>query len=146
MAKTTTYSFLDLVGSISHPTLGYYVFSGEGAGSVNVTKATDRTAHDVASDGSVMVSKIAGNNGSISIECQQTSPVHRWLCDWFNALWTLPTEEWATTSILLKNKSTGTSHKCAGVSPQKEADTPYQQQGQRVTWTLMCAEIENQPY
>lgn len=142
MAKTT-YSFTDLVGSISHSTVGNYVFTGEGVGSVSVQKSTDRTAHDVAADGSVMVSKIAGNNGSITIECQQTSPLHFWLLDWFNKLWNAQTTAWATTTILLRNKTTGGSHVCTGVSPQKEADVPYQSQGQRVTWTLMAADILN---
>lgn len=141
----STYSFLDLAGSVSHPSVGYYVFNGEGAGSISITKATDRTAHDIAADGSVMVSKIGGNNGSITIECQQTSPLHKWLLAWSTALWQLPTSEWAETTILLRNASTATSHICRGVTYQKDADSPYQAQGQRVTWTLMCAEIINTP-
>lgn len=145
MPQHTTYSFSDTVGSIQHPSVGVFIFDGTGVGSVTVTKATDRTAHDIASDGSVMISKIPGNNGSITIECQQTSPIHKWLLKWFNALWLLDTQEWATTTILLRNNVTGISHAAKGVSPQKEADIPYQAQGQRVTWTLMCAEIINAP-
>ena len=53
MANTTTYSFTDLAGSISHPTLGFYLFDGTGVGSVTISKANDRSAHDVAADGSV---------------------------------------------------------------------------------------------
>jgi hypothetical protein len=143
--KHTTYSFLDLAGSIHHPVVGDYLFTGEGVGSVSVSKVTDRSSHDVASDGSIMVSKIAGNNGTVTIEAQQTSPLQKWLQDWFNQLVALPTSEWATTSILLKNTSTGGSHLCTGVSPQKEGDVPYQAQGSRVTWTLMCADIQNNP-
>nr|DAV21116.1 MAG TPA: Protein of unknown function (DUF3277) [Caudoviricetes sp.] len=143
--EVTTYSFTDLAGSISHPTFGAYLFDGTGIGSVTISKATDRTAHDVAADGSVMVSKIAGNNGTLTIECQQTSAIHKWLLAWFNVLWQLPTSEWASTSITLRNSATGTRHIISGVSPQKEPDTPYQSQGQRVTWNLMCAEITNLP-
>ena len=66
--EITTYSFADLVGSISHPKLGIYMFDGTGVGSVTISKTSDRTAHDVASDGSVMVSKVAGNNGTITID------------------------------------------------------------------------------
>lgn len=143
--EQTTYSFTDLAGSISHPTFGSYIFDGTGVGSVTVTKSTDRTTHDIAADGSVMVSKIAGNNGAVSIEVQQTSSIHKWLLAWFNALWQLPTSEWASTSIMLRNTATGTRHICSGISPQKEPDTPYQAQGQRVTWTLLCAEITNLP-
>lgn len=143
--ELTTYSFADLAGSINHPTFGPYLFDGTGVGSVTVAKATDRTAHDVAADGSVMVSKIAGNNGTVTIECQQTSAIHKWLSAWFNALWQLPTSEWASTSMTLRNTATGTRHIISGISPQKEPDTPYQSQGQRVSWTLMCAEITNLP-
>lgn len=143
--EVTTYSFTDLAGSISHPTFGAYLFDGTGIGSVTISKATDRTAHDVAADGSVMVSKIAGNNGTVTIECQQTSAIHKWLLAWFNVLWQLPTSEWASTSLTLRNSATGTRHIISGVSPQKEPDTPYQSQGQRVSWTLMCAEITNLP-
>ena len=140
--ELTTYSF---AGSINHPTFGSYLFDGTGVGSVTVSKATDRTAHDIAADGSVMVSKIAGNNGTVTIECQQTSAIHKWLSAWFNALWQLPTSEWASTSMTLRNTATGTRHIISGISPQKEPDTPYQSQGQRVSWTLMCAEITNLP-
>lgn len=139
----TTYSFSDLVGSIHSSLVDDFVFTGEGAGSVTVSKSTERTTHDVAADGSIMVSKIAGNNGVINIEVQQTSPLHVWLEKWFAALWASASTNWAETSILLVNTVTGTSHVCKGVSPAKEADMPYQAQGQRVTWTLMCADITN---
>lgn len=138
----STYSFLDLSGSISHPTIGSYLFTGEGVGDINISMSTDRSSHDVASDGSVMVSKIAGNNGTITITAQQTSPLHFWLLDWYNTLWNLPTSEWATTSMLLRNTSTGGSHTIKGISPQKVGDIPYQQQGQRITWTLMAVDIQ----
>lgn len=140
---TTTYGFTDLVGSIHSDLVGDFIFTGEGVGSVSVSKSTERSAQDVAADGSVMVSKIAGNNGTVTIEVQQAAPLHFWLLNWFNAHWAAKTSNWATTTMLLKNTSTGGSHVCSGVSPQKEADVPYQSQGQRVTWTLMCADITN---
>ena len=141
----TTYSFLDLVGSIHSGVAGDYIFTGEGAGSISVSKSTERSSHDVAADGSIMVSKNAGNNGSIIIEMQQTAPLHTWRLKRVQAFWGAATSEWAKTTILLENSSTGGSHVCTGVSPNKEADVPYQAQGQRVTWTLMCADIINNP-
>ena len=72
----TTYSFTDLVGSIHSDVVGDFIFTGNGVGSVSVSKATERTSHDIAADGSVMISKIAGNNGTVTIETQQTSPLH----------------------------------------------------------------------
>lgn len=141
----STYSFLDVVGSIHSDLLDDYIFTGQGVGSISIAKSTERTAHDIAADGSVMVSKIAGNNGTVTIEVQQTSPLHKWLLRWFQTLYNSPTSQWAATQMLIKNVHTGTSHVCTGVSPSKEPDTPYQAQGGRVTWQLMCADIVNNP-
>lgn len=143
--KTSTYSFLDLSGAIAHPLFGAFVFTGEGAGEVSVSMATERTAHDLAADGSVMVSKLAGRNGTITVSAQQTSDLHKWLLAWFNFLELADTSEWAKTAVTLRNTADGTSHFANGVSPQKVPDKPYQAQGQRVTWVLMAAEIINLP-
>jgi hypothetical protein len=140
---TTTYSFLDLSGAIAHPLMGAYTFSGEGAGEVRVSMLTDKTVHDVAADGTVMVSKVAGNNGSISITCQQTSNLHKWLMAWYNLLMFSDTTQWAETAATLRNTSDGTSHIVNGISPQKVPDKSYQSQGQRVTWVLMAADIQS---
>ena len=144
-ATTSTYSFLDLSGAVAHPTFGAYTFNGQGVGSVSVSMATDRSSHDIAADGSIMVSKIAGNNGSVTIECQQTSNIHKWLLAWFNFLVISDTSEWAKTTALLRNTSDGSSHVISGISPQKVPDKPYQAQGQRVTWTLLAADVQNLP-
>ena len=141
--NNTTYSFLDLSGAIAHPGVGAYTFTGEGIGSVVVAMATDKTVHDVAADGSVMISKIAGNNGSISVSCQQTSNIHKWLMAWYNYLMIADTDEWAQMSILLRNTSDGTSHIASGVSPSKVPDKSYQAKGQMVQWLLMAADIQS---
>ena len=144
-AALSTYSFLDVVGSIHCDLLDDYTFTGKGVGSITISKSTERTQHDIAADGSVMVSKIAGNNGTVTIEVQQTSPLNIWLNKWFQTLWNSKTSKWADTTILIQNTHLGTSHVCMGVSPSKEPDTPYQSQGGRVTWQLMCADIVNNP-
>src|SRR5664280_2930675 len=98
-----TYSFLDLAGVITHPDLGAYTFTGEGVGQVDVSMAEINTVHEVAADGTVMISKIAGNQGTVTVHCQQTSLVHKWLLAWYNALkFTLPTSAWAQTAMLLR--------------------------------------------
>lgn len=82
----STYSFTDITATISHPSYGSYSLEGEGIGDMTISKVTDRTAHDVAADGHIMVSKIAGNNGNITINAQQTSGLHNWLQGLFNYL------------------------------------------------------------
>jgi hypothetical protein len=137
----STYSFSDLAGVISHPTAGSFVFTGQGAGEVHVNMVTERSTHDVAADGSIMVSKISGNNGSITINVQQTSDLHLWLLRSFNLLWFSDANMWAVMGIKLRNVRTGTSHLATGVSFQRIPDLPYQAQGQRVSWVLMAADI-----
>ncbi len=145
MAEYTTYSFLDLSGALVHPDLGAYIFTGQGTGQVTVTMDTERTAHNVAADGTVMVSKIAGHNGKIQIQCQQTSNVHKWLLAAENALYIADTDAWAEMSAALRNSSDGTSHIITGMSFGKVPDKVYQPEGQMVTWTLWAANIQNIP-
>ena len=68
---TTTYSFSDVSLVLSHPSVGKCTITGEGVGSVTVSRANDNTQHDVAADGSVMVSKIHTKNGTIAIAIQR---------------------------------------------------------------------------
>mgnify|MGYP003289769635 CR=1 FL=1 len=81
----------------------------------------------------------------VGVEVGIPNVLQKWLQNWFNQLVALPTSEWAQTSVLLKNTSTGGSHLLTGVSPQKEGDVPYQAQGSRVTWVLMAADVQNNP-
>jgi hypothetical protein len=139
----TTYSFLDLSGAIAHPSFGAYLFTGEGVGEVQVAMSTEKTAHDVAADGSIMVSKVAGDNGTLTIQCQQTSAVHKYLLSAYNFLKNSDTSDWAKMAATLRNVSDGTSHIATGISFQKVPDKSYQAQGQKVSWVLMCADIQN---
>lgn len=141
--RHSTYSFLDLAGAISHPffPLGVFQFTGEGVGSITVEMSSERSLHDVAADGSIMISKMAGNNGVITIECQQTSLVHKYLLNLFNYVWQADTNQWAMIAIALRNISDGTSHICTGVSFNKKGAKSYKREGQQVTWTLMAADI-----
>jgi len=143
MGETTTYSFTDLSGALAHPDLGAYIFTGEGVGQIMVTMSTDKSAHNVAADGTIMVSKIAGHNGQIQIQCQQTSAIHKWLLAAYNALYLGDTDAWAQMAATIRNTSDGTSHVVTGASFQKAADKTYAAQGGMVTWTLFAADIQS---
>ena len=145
--RHTTYSFLDLGGVIMHPMYagGPFQFTGEGTGNVTVSMSTDRSHQDIAADGSIMLSKIAGNNGQIQIECQQTSAVHKYLTALYGWLITEGSEKWGMMSVALRNAVHGNSHFASGVSFVKLPDESYQAQGQKVTWVLMAADIVKMP-
>ena len=138
-----TYSFQDTDISIYSLAVGNFSASGEGVGSVAVTMANDRTVHEMAADGSVLVSKIKTRNGTIALMVQQTSGIHSFLTKLANYLETAPADQWATSVITIRSKSTGESITCKGISPQKTPDKSYQANGQNITWNLMSADIQH---
>lgn len=142
MPKHSTYSFTDINATIQCPGYGSYSVQGEGVGDVNVSKNTDRTVHDVAADGSVMASKIAGNNGSVTINAQQTSSLHKFLQGLFNYCWQADTSEWTSISMTIEAPKMGKTYYCAGGSFVKEPDEPLQSQGQRVAWSILFVDIQ----
>lgn len=139
--KFTTYSFEDVTGSFAHPSVGAASTTGAGVGSITIAMAGDKTAHDKASDGNVMISKLAGKNGTISVTVQQTSELHKYLLKWYNYIDSASASEFALMNLTIKSNILGDSTVCTGVSPQKLADRPYEAQGQMITWPLMAAEI-----
>jgi hypothetical protein len=139
----TTYSFLDLSGVIAHPLGGTMNFTGLGTGQVTVSMAQERSAIETAADGSVMISKLAGNNGSIQIQCQQTSFVHKFLLELYNKLIIAGPDQWAQAAVLLRNISDGTSHVATGVCFSKIPDKLYTRQGQMITWSLLAGDIQS---
>lgn len=138
----TTYSFEDVTVTISHDDVGQFVAQGAGLGSITTTMATDRSSHDVSADGSVMVSKIKGRNGSHAIQVQQTSDLNKWLMRLYNYLETASASVWAGITIIIRSPGMQDLIVSHGVSFQKLPDRPYQAQGQQVTWNLMAADIQ----
>jgi len=139
--STTTYSFGDVALVISHPAVGQYVAHGVGLGTITITMSTERTAHDVSADGSIMVSKIEGNNGSMAIQIQQTSEFNKWLLNLYNYLLTAPSSEWAQISSTVRSPNMGDLVIASDVSFQQRAELSYQAQGQQRTWNMMAADI-----
>jgi hypothetical protein len=127
---STTYSFKDLSGAFIHPLVGSYPLGGGNVGLGQI------------------VSYIAGDNGSVSIEVQQTSDLHTFLLGWFNACKTAADAGnvtlWAAGALSVRNILDGSSHAMTGVSPGKVPDKTYASQGGKVTWVLPCAKIINE--
>jgi hypothetical protein len=141
----STYSFQNIIATISHPNVGKYVASGEGIGSINITMSDDRTVQDVAADGSIMSSKVRSRRGTITLTIQQTSALNKWLMKWFNYLEMANASEWTDTNINIRDTNAGDTTTAIGVAPQKQADRPYQANGQQVTWNLLAADIQQDP-
>ncbi|KKQ88300.1 MAG: hypothetical protein UT13_C0002G0009 [Candidatus Pacebacteria bacterium GW2011_GWF2_38_9] len=137
----TTYSFQDVNIIFNHPSVGQYIMNGQGIGSLSVSKAQTKTVHDIAADGNIMVSRIPGENGSVSITMQQISDFHAWLQKYYNYVSVAGASEWTRATIELISRGTTETMHISGVSPEKAADRPYQAQGQNVTWNFMATTI-----
>lgn len=144
----TIYSFKDLSGSFTHPMVGVYPLNGGniGLGQVTVTMSVEKSVIDVAADGSIMISYIAGDNGTVTIEVQQTSAFHDYLLTWYNAIKTAAdlgdVHLWASAAMTLRNVVDGTTHIVTGVCPSKIPDKVYAAQGGKITWTLLAADSQ----
>jgi hypothetical protein len=145
-----TYSFKDLTGVIVNAATGVtIVLSGGnvGFGELTITMTTARTAQDVAADGTVMPSYLAGDNGTVAINVQQTSGLHHQLLDLYNLLVLAANNDdvsgWASTQMSFRTILDGSIHVLTGVSFEKIPDKPYHASGQRITWNLMAANIQN---
>jgi len=144
----TVYSFKDLTGAFTHSLAGAFILNGQiGMGQVVIHMATEKTAQDTAADGTVQISAIAGDSGTIAIECQQTSDLHKFLLIWANIVKTALNNNdisaFATASILLRNVVDGSGHTVSGISPQNIPDKTYASQGGKVNWVLMAADIQS---
>lgn len=150
MGLGVTYSFKDLVGTLTNPTFGVTIpFTGgnQGVGSITIRMSQDRTSHEVAADGTVMPTYSAGDNGEVDVEVQQTSPIHHQLLALFNLQITAANDEdvsgWASSQLAFRTILDQSTHILTGVSFKKTPDKPYHTQGQRITWNLMAANIVN---
>ena len=150
MGIGVTYSFKDLVGVLTNAVFVTSIpLSGGnvGLGQVTITMTTERTVHDVAADGTVMVSYQAGDNGMVDLEMQQTSPVHHQLLGLYNLCVQQANADnllgWAATVISIRTLLDGSTHVLSGVSFAKIPDKPYQAAGQKVKWSLMAANVVN---
>lgn len=141
MARVYTYSFEDTSLTISHPGFGTYTAYGTGIGDIAISYANDVTYHNVAADLAVVVSKWVARNGNVQMNILQSSDFNEWLKKFAAFLEEAPTDQFALATIDIKNKSTGDTYHCTGVSHQKRADNSFQSQAQNRTWTMMCANI-----
>ncbi len=139
MPNTTTYSFANAALVISHPALGQYTATGTGIGTISITPTTDRTAHDVAADGSVMISKVEGANATIALNIQQTSYFNAWLQRAFNYAVQAAPSEWAAFTATLRAPNQKLTISLKGLSFQNNPARQLQAQGQEGAWSMMAA-------
>lgn len=150
MGQGRTYSFKSLTGVLTNPTFGVTIpLTGGniGVGSFTIRMTMTRTTQDVAADGTVMPSYVAGDNGEVDVQVQETSAIHSQLLALYNQAVRAANNDdvsgWADTQISFTFLIDGSIHTLTGVSFDKIPDKPYEAQGQKMTWKLLAANIVN---
>jgi hypothetical protein len=150
VSQGLTYSFKSLTGVLTNPIFGTTIpLTGGniGNGSITIRMTTERTVQDVAADGTVMPSYIAGDNGEVDIVVQETSALHKALLSLYNLAVLAANNDdvlgWAATAISFVFLIDGSTHTLTGVSFGKIPDKPYEAAGQKITWKLLACQIIN---
>lgn len=147
---STSYSFKSVAGAFTDPDAGTFPFQGQqGLKQITINNATERTAHDTASDGTVMVSYISGASGSAEIEVQQNSTLHQFLVNWANIKYVQAeggggSSNFASAALKVIDLINGAVHTLTGISPAKIPDKNYTAAGGFVTWRLLAAQVTTQ--
>jgi hypothetical protein len=136
----TVYSFLDLSGSMAHPLVGSYVFTGQGVGQITITFDHERDFHEIDVYGTVLVGQIPADNGKIQIQCQQSSNCHSWLGYAYTKVMNEVLIEWARMNFILRNVISGDTFEARGVSFTNFPEEIHTAQGGLVTWVLSFAD------
>jgi hypothetical protein len=138
----TTYSFADVVCTITFPLFPSVALNGQGVGEIALSYVNNNTAQEIAADGSIMTTKILADNAHVTISIQQSSAAHHTLKQMFNVQYNSLSANWAQGVITVSSPTlTLDQITCTGVAFEKRADQPYQQQGQKVTWMFMAANM-----
>src|ERR1039457_779601 len=146
----STYSFADVSGSFQHPIAGVTLLSGGniGLGKFTISMTAEQTTMEATADGTVIISAIENDIGSMTIEMNQSSSLHSFLLGWYNAISTLKklgdVTNWATACISLRAMLDGSFHTLTGVAPGKVPAKTYGANSAVIIWTLLAASVINE--
>lgn len=136
-----TYSFENCSLSFTHPDLRTYSMYGAGLGSVTVSRQNPITFHEVSSDLSVLVSRSAKKNGTLTVRVLQASEANDYLNMLCNYLETCPVDRFARGSAVLESASTGEVWRCKGLTHHQIPDRSYNASGGMVEYEFYVAEL-----
>ncbi len=147
----STYSFKDGQGTVSLPNIDTALLIGGatlGVGQITFEQADNVSENDVSADGAVMTSAMLAPNGTVVIEVQQTSDIHKALLAWYNSLVSSmqlgDVSNWTAAAVYWFNSVDGTSHTALGVCPQKNPAKAYAKRGAMIAWTLMAQSLTSE--
>lgn len=138
----TVWSFNDCVTTItSDYSAEPFVFEGSGADSITFDKGQGRATTQVAADGHVVFSSIAGEQGTVTIESQQTSQLHQYLQSLYNKSRTGASSKRASLMIDSVNNISGDRVVCSYGIFAGEPAAANSKEVQNRSWQILFADV-----
>jgi hypothetical protein len=134
----TTYSFLDVVATLSAPTgsidLGYG--AGTAPEGITVEMLEDKDAMAVGSDGDVMHSLRASNAGRITVRLLKTSPTNNLLSIMYNAQRLVPSV-WGNNIVSVRDILQGDTNVLSKAAFTRQGHITYAQDANMNEWSFI---------
>ncbi len=136
------YSLADTHAVLSHPSVGKGNLHRGGMGKSVVSRSGDLPSHTATADGYVVVNRLKSDNGQITLEVPQNSAADNFLRRWADYLRGVQiTEEFAKSTMTIKDTAGGLTITATGVTPQKIPDRSWDRTAANLTYTLLAASI-----
>ncbi len=137
------YSPADTKTVLSHPQVGQASLHQGGIGKITVSRSGDLSSHTTTADGYVVVNRLKSVHGQITIEVPQNSAADLFLRKWATYLQSVKaTEQFAASTLTVKDTAGGITLVCSGVTPQKIPDRTFDRLSTNLTYTLLAASVK----
>jgi hypothetical protein len=132
-----TYSFQDIVGSITGPggTIPIGSGSGAGEGGITITASADKNVMMIGADGSGMNSLIADSSVEVKVTLLKTSPVNAFLQQMYNYQVGSSLTHGQNT-ISFADVARGDLIVCSNAAFKKQPELTYAKEGGEVEWSF----------
>lgn len=138
-----TYSFMDVVASLTGPTgsLDFGYGSANSEEGITVTMAESKNTMTIGADGEGQHSLSAGKSGTVTINLLKTSPVNKKLSLMYNAQ-SVSSALWGNNVIVIRNTSSGDLVTARACAFQKQPDFNNPKVAGMVAWVFDAIKID----
>lgn len=139
----STYSFLDITGSMTGPTgvIDLGAGSANSEEGITVSMVENKNTMTIGADGEGMHSLHAGKAGTVTVNLLKTSPVNKKLSLAYNAQ-SVSSALWGNNVFVFRNTASGDIMTARGGAFQKHPDWQNAKEGGTVAWVFDCIKID----
>lgn len=143
MITGSTYSFLDVSGTIAGPSLMASFGNSAGAAEEGITieMVGDKNTMTVGADGFWMHSLHAGNGATVTLRLLKTSPTNALLMSAYNSQ-RITSAFWGKNTITIVQQVSNDDIVCAGCAFVRAPNMEYALEGGTVTWAFHAGRVD----